>query len=37
MKAVDANLLDLLKKATQFVVPIYLDITAGEGHCSGVG
>jgi uncharacterized protein with ParB-like and HNH nuclease domain/alkylated DNA nucleotide flippase Atl1 len=30
MKAVDANLLDLLKKATQFVVPIYQRIYSWE-------
>lgn len=34
MKAVDANLLDLLKKATQFVVPIYQRIYSwDESEC----
>jgi uncharacterized protein with ParB-like and HNH nuclease domain/alkylated DNA nucleotide flippase Atl1 len=34
MKAVDANLLDLFKKATQFVVPIYQRIYSwGTGEC----
>src|SRR3954454_4656501 len=30
VKAVDANLLDLLKKATQFVVPIYQRVYSWE-------
>ncbi len=34
MKAVDANLLDLLKKATQFVVPIYQRVYSWDlGEC----
>lgn len=34
MKAVDANLLDLLKKATQFVVPIYQRVYSwDQGEC----
>ena len=34
VKAVDANLLDLLKKATQFVVPIYQRVYSWDlGEC----
>ena len=34
MKAVDANLLELLKKSTQFVVPIYQRVYSwGEPEC----
>jgi uncharacterized protein with ParB-like and HNH nuclease domain len=34
MKAVDANLLELLKKSTQFVVPIYQRVYSwGETEC----